>query len=1379
MKRHARYLPLTLALLAGSYAHTSHATERPNFDAYASAKAAASAPQKSAASSSAGLVASIDDKRGVPTFFWAAKGGQTRPAGLASAQPAQLALHYVRANAAAYGLSSAAIDTAVVDHVHDTGRGGIIVVLRQRVDGADVMHSDVKVLMNRQGDLVAIGGNLHPAATPKGKGKTRTFKVSPSQAIANAFDDLYGIKIGASSIVDAKREKGDYRYFNLAATPAVKAAKIAFTKQARARKVFFPTPDSIVPAYYLEIQAGKAGSASSDLFGYVIAANDGRLLMRRDLSHDAFNYKVWADTAFPYTPLDGPHEDFTPHPTGTPDNSSPAFIAPVLVSIEGLNKNPAGVADPWLPAGATETVGNNVDAYTDHTGNFSINTDGFTPGVDFRATTTSADTFDRTYDTSAHPQVSVDQSMAAVTQLFYMNNWMHDWWYDSGFNESAGNAQMSNFGRGGEEGDPLLGEAQDAANFGTRDNANMFTPADGESPRMQMYLWTAETQGASSLQVNPLNKLIQVAVASFGKPFISTTAEIVVVSDAGGPSPTDACEPITNSVAGKIALIDRGNCSFQLKASAAQDAGAVGVIIANNQNNGLPPNPMGGDAMAPVVFIGALGISKADGDSIKAALMNAAQTGVMTRDPGLERDGTIDNSIVAHEWGHYIHHRLTNCGTAQCGGQSEGWGDFNALLMALREGDNLDTGTYAAAIYSTFALGDEGYFGIRRFPYSRDMKVNALTFKHITNGVPLPNTPMQPWAPNNFEVHNSGEVWSQMLFDAYTNLIKDGGHTFDEAKRRMTDYLAGGMMMAPTNPTFTEQRDGILAAAAANSENDLLLLAQGFARRGAGSCAVSPARNSQNGAGVVEDFMLKGRHEFVSMTIDDSIKTCDGDGVLDNDEAGNVVVKVANRGMESLAGTQVTVSTATPGVTFPNGATAMIADIKPFELATVSIPIALDGSVASIVNVDLNVQIVNAAGCEASKTAAASPFANYDDLKGTTATDLVESDVSAFTRTGKPADEVWAREKEAATTNHYWRAVDYDSHSDTSLESPDLIVSANQNLVISFDHIHEFETGPEVTGGPDVYWDGSLMEVSEDGGMTWTDISQLLASAPYNGTIANIVGADNPLGDRPGFVNKNPSWPNWDTVNLDFGNQFAGKTVKFRFRIGSDAAAGAPGWQIDNINVQGITNTPFNERIVDDKTCNTGPVASAGPDQTANANDTVTLDASGSTDPENDPLTFAWKQTNGPAVALTDDTTAKAKFTAPDVAADTVLTFEVTVSDGVASASDTVDVLVKKGSGAGGAGGMGGSGMGGSGMGGSGMGGSGMGGSGMGGSGEGGVGEGGAGGGTRPTPGDEGGCGCSVVGEETSPVSSSSVASLLAMAALLFRRRRSGDRSRS
>ena len=155
-----------------------------------------------------------------------------------------------------------------------------------------------------------------------------------------------------------------------------------------------------------------------------------------------------------------------------------------LVTVDGLNHPAGGAADPWLPAGATETVGNNVDAYTD------LNPPGGLTAGDFRAATTAAGTFDRAYDVTRAPLASADQQAAAITQLFYGIKWLPDDWYDAGFTEAAGNGQTSNFGRGGVEGDALLAEDQDDANGGSRNNANMSTPEDGMAPRMQVYLWS-------------------------------------------------------------------------------------------------------------------------------------------------------------------------------------------------------------------------------------------------------------------------------------------------------------------------------------------------------------------------------------------------------------------------------------------------------------------------------------------------------------------------------------------------------------------------------------------------------------------------------------------------------------------------------------------------------------------------------------------------------------------------------------------------------------------------------------------------------------------------------------------------------------------------
>jgi len=115
----------------------------------------------------------------------------------------------------------------------------------------------------------------------------------------------------------------------------------------------------------------------------------------------------------------------------------------------------------------------------------------------------------------------------------------------------------------------------------------------------------------------------QVGTASFG-PSLSNpgvTANVVQAldpSDASGTSTTDACSALTNAgaVAGKIALVDRGNCNFTVKVKNAQNTGALGVIVANNVAGGPPP--MGGtDA---TITIPSVSITVTDGNTIKSQL---------------------------------------------------------------------------------------------------------------------------------------------------------------------------------------------------------------------------------------------------------------------------------------------------------------------------------------------------------------------------------------------------------------------------------------------------------------------------------------------------------------------------------------------------------------------------------------------------------------------------------------------------------------------------------------------------------------------------------------------------------------------------------------
>src|SRR4029077_11116217 len=132
--------------------------------------------------------------------------------------------------------------------------------------------------------------------------------------------------------------------------------------------------------------------------------------------------------------------------------------------------------------GANETRGNNVDAHTDRNGDDA-------PDLP-RPHGSPERVFDFSMDLSNDDPTNY--SSAAVVQLFYLCNWMHDKLYALGFTEAAGNFQSNNFGRGGLGNDALQADAQDSAfaTFPNFNNANMSTPPDGSPPRMQMYIFT-------------------------------------------------------------------------------------------------------------------------------------------------------------------------------------------------------------------------------------------------------------------------------------------------------------------------------------------------------------------------------------------------------------------------------------------------------------------------------------------------------------------------------------------------------------------------------------------------------------------------------------------------------------------------------------------------------------------------------------------------------------------------------------------------------------------------------------------------------------------------------------------------------------------------
>ena len=151
MKRTVRLASMFVTMFTGSFAFAS-GHHLPGYDAYFDAPQNQFRPLSSRAitpEARAG-VASIDEKRGVPTIFWAPPSARQAAFRAPTAQPPREAARFYLENYAhLYGLGSGALDSAYIGMVHDTGRGGVIVTFRQRAAGIDVHGVATNVLLTR------------------------------------------------------------------------------------------------------------------------------------------------------------------------------------------------------------------------------------------------------------------------------------------------------------------------------------------------------------------------------------------------------------------------------------------------------------------------------------------------------------------------------------------------------------------------------------------------------------------------------------------------------------------------------------------------------------------------------------------------------------------------------------------------------------------------------------------------------------------------------------------------------------------------------------------------------------------------------------------------------------------------------------------------------------------------------------------------------------------------------------------------------------------------------------------------------------------------------------------------------------------------------
>jgi len=308
-----------------------------------------------------------------------------------------------------------------------------------------------------------VSGMRYRSAESLGQAQLLTFV--PELSGHPVFDQVARVAVGADGQVIAATIPGDPpRSVNLReprldaeaayklAIRLMRAEPDAVTMMGTPGLVVFPFGSEGRLAWRLYLDAGRAGS-----FELLLDAADGKLLYRHSLMRYAGSGNVYR----------------------TAPDKGPRVSVPF--------------PDSWLAPMINQTNGNNADAYLDTNGDNrpdSLPDPGVRDGRAFSA----SQVFD--FPVPLLEGLSDPRTFraAAVTNAFYFANVAHDYFYDLGFDERAGNMQRDNGGKGGRGDDPVLVEVQDRFQV---NNAAMRVSPDGTSPRMELGLFTRSTAGIS------------------------------------------------------------------------------------------------------------------------------------------------------------------------------------------------------------------------------------------------------------------------------------------------------------------------------------------------------------------------------------------------------------------------------------------------------------------------------------------------------------------------------------------------------------------------------------------------------------------------------------------------------------------------------------------------------------------------------------------------------------------------------------------------------------------------------------------------------------------------------------------------------------------
>lgn len=757
----------------------------------------------------------------------------------ANGKPLDIALGFIKQSRQKFGLSEAdVLDLKVTDQYTDRHNGVTHIYLRQQIEGIEVVNAEMSTNVARDGKVINLNSSFIKELRAAAKG--RTVALSPVQAVEAVTRHL-GLTLTEpletlETLAGAQRE-----------TTFSKGG--VSSEPIHAKLIFQPVAENSVRLAW-SVELSETGG--QHWWNISVDAETGEILAGYDyIDHDNWGRDFAPDTAR--------NKNFAARTTATRASLAAASTATVTDGsaynvfsfpkespndgLSTLTFNPAdALASPfgWHDTNGaagpeyTRTRGNNVHAYTDLDANNAVDTNSDPDGG-------ANLQFNYTFDQTKGPELN---RPPAVVNLFYWNNIVHDVFYQYGFNEAAGNFQTNNYGKGGAGNDYVQAEAQDGS--GTN-NANFGTPPDNGSttgssrPRMQMFVWTNPFPNSVIVNNTAIAGNYTATGAESGPAITAAgiTGDVVLgldPSDAAGSSTTDGCSPLTNasSVAGKIALLDRGSCSFVIKIKNAQNAGAIAVIVGNNAP-GDPITMGGADATINIPS----GMVSLDNANLYKSNLPFNASLKINPNPPPSRDSDFDAVVIGHEYGHGISNRLTGgrLNTSCLGNQEqmgEGWSDFIGLVLTT---DPLDTATTARGIgtYVSYQPGTGN--GIRPTPYSTDLTVNPSTYNTVkTAAVP----------------HGVGYVWASMLWEMYWNLVEAHGYNPNVYEPWNTggnnlaiQLVTDGMKLQPCSPGFINGRDAILQADMnlTGGANQCLIW-KAFAKRGLGVSATQGSNTS-------------------------------------------------------------------------------------------------------------------------------------------------------------------------------------------------------------------------------------------------------------------------------------------------------------------------------------------------------------------------------------------------------------------------------------------------------------------------------------------------------------------------------------------------------